>query len=123
MQFSIFNLSVNADNLCISCTQFPVRLHNSGYSIFPQIQTIHTYNVHNFPWNSRNSDLQFFYKSTQSVDIMYTISRGTYAILDIQFFFKSKQSMQIVLLNLCISECSIFLQIQKSLHLLYAISC
>ena len=69
----------------IWCTQFPIRFMQFWIFNFQQIYTIHRYNVHNFPWNLCNSRYSIFYKSRQSVHLMYTISRWIHAILDIQF--------------------------------------
>ena len=50
-KFWIFNFSTKPDIPYIYCTQFSLNLRSSRYSIYLQIQTVRTCNVHNFPCN------------------------------------------------------------------------
>ena len=73
-----------------------------GIQIFWHIQTILTYNVHNFTLNLCNLYIQRIYrvhifcKPKKSIHIICSISRWIYVVLDIQTFCKSKQSVHLL---------------------------
>ena len=96
MQFWIFNFPQIQTIRTSNVHNFPLDLHNSSYSNFLQIQTSHTSIVRNFSLHLRNSGYSILCKSRQSVHMMYFISCRINAILDIQFFCKSTQSIDIM---------------------------
>ena len=103
--------TIRTSNLC----NFLLHLRNSGYSNFLQIQTYCTYNVHNYVINFAILEIQYFYKSKESEDIMCTISRWIYAILIFNFSANPAictYNLHNFSLNLRNSGCSIFLEIK-----------
>ena len=102
MQFWIYKFSANPDKLYIYFTQFLVEFTHIWVSKFLHIQTIRTYNVHNFtlnlcnPYIQRISRVRIFCKSKQSVHIIYSISGWIYTIQDIQILFKSRQFVNLM---------------------------
>ena len=105
------------------CLHIMYTIFRSIYTIldiqfFLQIQTLRTYNLHNFPLNLCHSGFKFFCKSRHSVhnvnNFLLNIRNSTYSIfLSIQTI--CTYNVHNFLLNLCNSGYSIFLQI-KTFH-------
>ena len=94
--------------ICTSNVQnFLLNLHNSGYSNFQHFQTIHTSNVHNIPQNLCN-----FVRSEYSSNLNF-----------VQIRTIRTSNVHIFQLNLHNCGYSNFLQFQRTIHLMYTISC
>ena len=76
---------------------FLLNIRCSGYSNSLQIQTFRTYIMYTISrWIDEIFDIQFLCKTRLFVHLMYTISIWIYAVLDFQFICKSRQSVHLM---------------------------